>query len=50
MPVFQDLDAWIEVGSERVAEYDVTIDEKADEIPSVLCWIPSTTGKVRAFS
>jgi hypothetical protein len=35
MPAFHHIDSWIEVDSERADEYDVAIDDKMGDVPSV---------------
>jgi hypothetical protein len=47
MPIFKNIDAWIEVNSQRLTEYDVAVDDHAGGVPSVSCWIPSTAEQVR---
>jgi hypothetical protein len=46
MPLRDSYDVYIEVDGIRLLEYDIAFDAKASP-PTVSCWIPSQSGKVR---
>jgi hypothetical protein len=47
MPLHDSYDIYLEVDGARLQEYDVAFDGSTRP-PTVSCWIPSQSGKVRA--
>jgi hypothetical protein len=47
MPLHDSYDIYLEVDGTRLQEYDVAFDGSTRP-PTVSCWIPSQSGKVRA--